>query len=118
MLTVLSRVIKTTAEASKYLGGFETGMTQSLVRLGEFLANMKNKEHEVGETAAPSETSDREIVISRVFDAPRELVWDAMTDPKKVVKWVGAARLHNDDRGDERETGRHLEARHARTRRH
>jgi uncharacterized protein YndB with AHSA1/START domain len=34
-------------------------------------------------------TSDREIVIIRRFDAPRELVWDAMTDPTKVVNWWG-----------------------------
>jgi len=34
-------------------------------------------------------TADREIVISRVFDAPRELVWDAWTDPKQVVHWWG-----------------------------
>jgi len=35
------------------------------------------------------QTTDREIVISRVFDAPRELVWEAMTDPEKVVHWWG-----------------------------
>ena len=34
-------------------------------------------------------TPDREIVISRMFDAPRELVWDAFTDPKQVVQWWG-----------------------------
>jgi uncharacterized protein YndB with AHSA1/START domain len=33
--------------------------------------------------------SDREIVISRVFNAPRELAWQAMTDPRHVVKWWG-----------------------------
>jgi uncharacterized protein YndB with AHSA1/START domain len=33
--------------------------------------------------------ADREIVISRVFDAPRQLVWQAMTDPAQVVKWWG-----------------------------
>ncbi len=31
----------------------------------------------------------REIVITRVFDAPRELVWEAWTDPKHVVQWWG-----------------------------
>jgi uncharacterized protein YndB with AHSA1/START domain len=31
----------------------------------------------------------REIVISRVVDAPRELVWQAWTDPKHVVRWWG-----------------------------
>jgi uncharacterized protein YndB with AHSA1/START domain len=35
------------------------------------------------------QTTGREIVISRVFDAPRELVWEAMTDPEKVVNWWG-----------------------------
>jgi uncharacterized protein YndB with AHSA1/START domain len=34
-------------------------------------------------------TADREIVISRDFDAPRELVWEAWTDPKHVVQWWG-----------------------------
>jgi uncharacterized protein YndB with AHSA1/START domain len=32
---------------------------------------------------------DREIVITRVVDAPRELVWTAWTDPKHVVQWWG-----------------------------
>ena len=35
------------------------------------------------------DTSDREFVVSRVFDAPRELVWQAMTDPQHVVHWWG-----------------------------
>ena len=34
-------------------------------------------------------TADREIVITRTFDAPRELVWHAMTDPAQVVEWWG-----------------------------
>lgn len=34
-------------------------------------------------------TADREIVLSRVFDAPRQLVWDAWIDPKQVVQWWG-----------------------------
>lgn len=33
--------------------------------------------------------ADREIVMSRLFDAPREVVWDAFTDPKQVVEWWG-----------------------------
>jgi uncharacterized protein YndB with AHSA1/START domain len=34
-------------------------------------------------------TAGREIVITRLLDAPRELVWDAWTDPQKVVQWWG-----------------------------
>jgi len=33
--------------------------------------------------------TDREIRIERVFDAPRERVWQAMTDPKLVAQWWG-----------------------------
>ncbi len=34
-------------------------------------------------------TSDREIVVTRVFEAPRELVFEAWTDPDQVVQWWG-----------------------------
>jgi uncharacterized protein YndB with AHSA1/START domain len=40
-----------------------------------------------GEAAAP--TSDREIVITRDFDAPRELVFEAWTGPQQVGQWWG-----------------------------
>ena len=32
--------------------------------------------------------SDREVAATRVFDAPRRLVWKAHTDPKHVPKWL------------------------------
>jgi uncharacterized protein YndB with AHSA1/START domain len=41
-----------------------------------------------GSSAAPN-TTDREIVINRVFDAPRDLVFDAWTNPKHVSQWWG-----------------------------
>ncbi len=31
--------------------------------------------------------TDREIVVTRVFDAPRSLVFKAWTDPKHLVRW-------------------------------
>lgn len=40
-------------------------------------------------TQGTSSTADREIVVSRIFDAPRELVWEAWTDPRHVVHWWG-----------------------------
>ena len=33
--------------------------------------------------------SDREIRVERVFDAPRDRVWQAFTDPKLVAQWWG-----------------------------
>ena len=32
--------------------------------------------------------SDREVVMARVFDAPRTLVWDAHTNPEHVRQWM------------------------------
>src|ERR1700694_1061831 len=33
--------------------------------------------------------SDREIVMTRVFDAPRNLVFDAYTKPELLKRWLG-----------------------------
>lgn len=32
--------------------------------------------------------TDREIVITREFNAPRELVWDTMSKPELIKRWV------------------------------
>jgi uncharacterized protein YndB with AHSA1/START domain len=37
---------------------------------------------------------DREIVLSRTFNAPRELVFDAWTKPELLVRWYGARGWH------------------------
>lgn len=39
--------------------------------------------------AASTSTADREIVLSREYDAPRELVWRAYTDPAHLPVWWG-----------------------------
>ena len=72
-LTLTTRGVAKVAYAAQYLQGMEMGWTQSLERLGESL----------------EKASDREIVISRVFDAPRDLVFQAWTDPKHVGSWWG-----------------------------
>lgn len=40
-------------------------------------------------SAGASSTADRELVFTRVFDAPRELVFEAWTDPRHVEQWWG-----------------------------
>jgi uncharacterized protein YndB with AHSA1/START domain len=39
-------------------------------------------------TQGTAENTDR-MVITRVFDAPRELVWKAWTDPQYAMQWWG-----------------------------
>jgi uncharacterized protein YndB with AHSA1/START domain len=33
--------------------------------------------------------SDREILVTRVIDAPRRLVWEAYTNPEHLPNWMG-----------------------------
>jgi len=39
--------------------------------------------------AAITAPADREVRIERIFEAPRDRVWRAMTDPALVAKWWG-----------------------------
>ena len=40
-------------------------------------------------------TADRDIVTARVFNAPRELVFQAWTDPDQLVQWWGPKGFTN-----------------------
>ncbi len=72
-LTLHSRLLHKTPDTERYLRGHKAGWTLSLERLDQLVAN----------------TADREIIIARTFDAPRELVWEAWTNPKHIVQWWG-----------------------------
>ena len=37
--------------------------------------------------------SDTEVHVERIFDAPRDLVWDCYTDETLVADWLGPRRL-------------------------
>ena len=40
-------------------------------------------------SSAVTESSDRELVITRIFDAPRSLVFKAWTEPQHLARWWG-----------------------------
>jgi uncharacterized protein YndB with AHSA1/START domain len=88
-LTLHARVIRETAGADRYLDGMEAGWTQSLDRLGEYVQSTRDNGGSSARDGGAASAADREIVISREFDAPRELVWKAWTDPEHVVRWWG-----------------------------
>jgi uncharacterized protein YndB with AHSA1/START domain len=50
---------------------------------------VKGSAQAAADSAAANNTADREIVITRLIDAPRELVFRAWTDSKQVGKWWG-----------------------------
>jgi len=38
---------------------------------------------------SPAAATPGDLVITRVFDAPRELVWKAWTEPERLMRWWG-----------------------------
>ena len=44
-------------------------------------------------TKITAEPGKQEIIIEREFDAPRELVFKAFTDPELYVQWIGPREL-------------------------
>lgn len=66
--------------------GAVEGANQTLDRLGETLAKM------VAKKSAPVA---QELVLTRVFDAPRELVFKAWTEPERLQRWWGPNRFTN-----------------------
>ena len=69
--------------------GAVEGAKQTLDRLGEHLPTMSEKSNYV------AGDKEREVVITRVFDAPRELVFKAWTDPKIMKEWYGPKMFTN-----------------------
>ncbi len=40
-------------------------------------------------SSAATETAERELVVTRIIDAPRDLVFKAWTEPEQVARWWG-----------------------------
>lgn len=65
--------------------GAVEGAVQTLTRLDEFVQHQQKKETHKLELTLPS---DLEARFSRLFDAPREMVWKAWTDKEHLPKWM------------------------------
>ena len=62
----------------------DKGALEHLARLAQHLTTMIQKIGQAGE-----QPMSQEFVITRTFDAPRELVWAAWTDAKHLKEWFG-----------------------------
>jgi uncharacterized protein YndB with AHSA1/START domain len=49
----------------------------------------QNPKQDRGVKATVTRSGDRELKVERIFNAPREKVWQAMTDPNLVAQWWG-----------------------------
>jgi len=82
-------ITPTEAEKKMFEGGragMDKGFDGTWSVLDEYLALAKQGE---------GRTSDREMVLSRVIDAPREKIFDAWADPAKIAKWWGPRGFHS-----------------------
>src|SRR6476646_7094324 len=80
----------------EWTDGFERFWNESFDRLDAYVQDLNQASQEERpmaatgrDAAAQSATADREIVISRVIRAPRELVFEAFTDVRHVSRWWG-----------------------------
>jgi uncharacterized protein YndB with AHSA1/START domain len=83
-LTLTATLTKLAPELQVVADGMETGWNQSLEKLATLLANKNN-----------DGTSDRELSITRLLNAPRELVWKVWTEPEHIAKWWGPEGFTN-----------------------
>jgi uncharacterized protein YndB with AHSA1/START domain len=51
----------------------------------------------IGEDSAGAEAPERTIVVTRTFDAPRDLVFRAWTRPEFLARWLGQGAFPVDD---------------------
>jgi uncharacterized protein YndB with AHSA1/START domain len=65
------------------------GWNETLDKLTEFVGDRRSRPKGRMTFVTPS---DREIIMERVFDAPRERVFKAYTDPKAIPLWWGPRR--------------------------
>jgi uncharacterized protein YndB with AHSA1/START domain len=75
-LTLQTGMVVLVAQAAPMLEGMEAGWTQSLERLAELV----------------TKAAERELTLTRIFDAPRSLVFKCWTEPKHLEHWQGAPR--------------------------
>lgn len=72
-VAVNARVLKATGDAAPFLAGMEAGWSQSLERLAE----------------VTTPTANRELFATRLYAAPRALVFRMWTEPEHLAKWWG-----------------------------
>ncbi len=88
-------------DIADWVGQYRRHWEESFERLDTYLREIQDKEQEM-ETTMTATRIDRgstettkiyseggDLVFERTFDAPRELVWKAFTDPELVPRWWG-----------------------------
>jgi uncharacterized protein YndB with AHSA1/START domain len=60
--------------------GADKGQVETLARLADYVDELASRE---------TDASDADFVITRTFDAPRDLVWNVYTEAEHLAQWWG-----------------------------
>ena len=79
-------------DATGWLDGYRQYWEASFDRLDEHLQTIQKGATTMSEQATETKTGPK-LEITRVFDAPRELVWAAWTDPEQLAFAIAQGRV-------------------------
>ena len=68
---------------------------QRLDRLGDHIAKLKQKGPDMDDLMYEVPADQPVLILTRTFNAPRTLVWKALSEPEHVVRWFGPLRHQN-----------------------
>jgi len=88
---VTQRSVFATVEdlAGMLASGMEEGARETIERFAELVEEPKKSDARPKKEQARGRAQKNELVITRIFDAPPERVWKALTDPREMKQWWG-----------------------------
>jgi uncharacterized protein YndB with AHSA1/START domain len=90
---ITMRLVFPTAEQRDYIVetyGAAEGLVQTIDRLAEVATDAAGTRRNAMAVSLPS---DLEVRLTRTFDAPRALVWEAISKPEHLRNWMGPSRM-------------------------
>lgn len=98
-LTLTATALRATAALAGALAGASQGWSESLDKLGEHMALeqwTRSAKPGADGTTFVLPAGEPVVAMTRTFDAPRERVWAAITEPEQRAQWWGPAKYTND----------------------
>jgi uncharacterized protein YndB with AHSA1/START domain len=90
--TLRTRAVGLVEGTDRMLAGMEQGWSGSQDKLERLVASQSTA---IGKTSI-TRPSDRELAFTRIFDAPRDLVFEVWTEPRHLAEWYGPNGFHTE----------------------
>lgn len=73
----------------RWIDAYRRLWNRSLDRLASYLTTMRNGETRMHDLRIDAPPDSNMLYMTRTFEAPRALVWKALSEPEHVVAWFG-----------------------------